>query len=127
MVAKCCCGACSIEVEGPPVLNGVCHCANCKRRTGGAFGWSCYFRSEDVTAITGQFETYRIGSHNPQERHFCAACGTTLHWTSDFMPGHHGVAGGCFRTEEIGPPTVTVSNADRCDWVGLPEAWATTP
>lgn len=124
MVAKCCCGACSIKIEGQPVLNGICHCANCKRRTGGAFGWSCYFRSEGVTAVTGRFETYRIGSHNPQTRHFCAACGTTLYWTTDFMPGHHGVAGGCFRADQIGPPSVTVSNENRCAWVGLPEGWA---
>jgi len=36
--ALCCCGACSIEVEGDPAINAICHCANCKRRTGSAFG-----------------------------------------------------------------------------------------
>ena len=42
-VAQCCCGACSIEAEGDPVIDGICHCANCNRCTGSAFGWSACF------------------------------------------------------------------------------------
>src|SRR5687768_10292203 len=77
--AHCCCGACSIEVEGEPVLNALCHCANCKRRTGSAFGWSAYFADEQVTAKTGNFGLYEI-TGKPQRRWFCATCGTTLLW-----------------------------------------------
>lgn len=38
--ATCCCGQTSIEVSGEPVFHCVCHCDNCKRRTGSAFGVS---------------------------------------------------------------------------------------
>ena len=64
--ASCCCGACTIEVEGEPVLNALCHCANCRRRTGSAFGWSAYFADEAVTTQTGEFGLYEIKSANPQ-------------------------------------------------------------
>ena len=36
--AVCCCGQATIEVEGEPAIHAVCHCDNCKRRTGSAFG-----------------------------------------------------------------------------------------
>jgi len=34
---SCACGQASITVDSNPQMHGVCHCANCKRRTGGAF------------------------------------------------------------------------------------------
>ena len=124
--AHCCCGACSIEVEGEPVLNAICHCGNCKRRTGSAFGWSTYFRDEQVTARTGDFGVYEITA-KPQRRWFCAACGTTLFWKADgWRPSQTGIAGGCFTETPLPEPQVTVSNEGRCAWLGLPADWRTS-
>ena len=47
-VVHCCCRAGRIEGEGEPSLKAVCICSSCKRRTGSAFGWSAYFRNEDI-------------------------------------------------------------------------------
>ena len=91
--ARCCCEACEIVVEGEPALNAICHCDNCKRRTGSAFGWSAYFPDEKVTAVRGELQRYEVTTA-PAERFFCAACGTTLYWrTVSFMVGHTGIAG----------------------------------
>ena len=62
MTAKaiCCCNACSVEVEGELVLNAICHCANCKRRTGSAFGWSVYVADSQVVRRDGEFRVYDI-------------------------------------------------------------------
>jgi hypothetical protein len=124
--AHCCCGACSIEAEGEPVLNALCHCGNCKRRTGSAFGWSAYFADERVTAKTGDFGVYEIKGSNPQRRWFCAACGTTLLWKADVWPSRTGIAGGCFTETPLPEPTATVSNNGRCTWLGLPADWHTS-
>ncbi|WP_444972210.1 GFA family protein [Zooshikella harenae] len=35
--AECCCGACTVSVQGNPVILAICHCKNCKKRTGSAF------------------------------------------------------------------------------------------
>jgi len=125
MTAACCCGACTIEVTGAPVINAICHCANCKRRTGSAFGWSVYFGDEQVVRRTGDVRCYEIDGATTQQRWFCAGCGTTLFWKIGYQSGRTGVAGGCF-DEALPPPTVTVSNAGRCDWVGLPPEWPTS-
>jgi hypothetical protein len=127
MKASCCCGACEIEVEGAPVLNAICHCDNCKRRTGSAFGWSANFPDAKVIAIRGELGRYHVATTNA-DRFFCAACGTTLYWRSDdFMAGHTGVAGGCFTAEPLGPPNVTATDARRCAWLSLPEGWLASP
>ena len=51
--ARCACGAASILVQGEPVQYIVCHCTNCKRRTGSAFGISASFQGADVTGKSG--------------------------------------------------------------------------
>jgi hypothetical protein len=51
--AHCCCGALRAKVSGDPSLMVACHCEQCQRRTGMAFGVSAYFPADQVR-ITGQ-------------------------------------------------------------------------
>jgi hypothetical protein len=126
--ATCCCGACELEVEGEPVMNAVCHCDSCKRRTGSAFGWSAYFPDAAVLGRRGPLKLYEPKRAANTRRWFCGDCGTTLCWAStEFMPGHTGVAGGCFAAEPIGAPTITATDARRCAWVSLPEGLFASP
>ncbi|WP_449090106.1 MULTISPECIES: GFA family protein [unclassified Rhizobium] len=37
--ARCASGQLSITTEGEPVKISACHCRECQRRTGSAFGW----------------------------------------------------------------------------------------
>lgn len=62
--AQCCCGSLTIGVAGEPVLNAVCHCTNCKRRTGSGFGWQCYFPESAVTAPSGEAGVYEFVSQS---------------------------------------------------------------
>lgn len=124
--ASCCCGACSVEVEGEPDFNAICHCDNCKRRTGSAFGWSTYFADERMMGRHGDFRVYEIAGRNAQQRWFCAVCGSTVLWKATNRPHQTGIAGGCFVDPPLPEPTVTVSNAQRCAWLGLPGDWRTS-
>jgi hypothetical protein len=82
--ATCCCAQCSIEVGGEPAINAVCHCRNCKRRTGSAFGWSCYFSDAQVLQKSGDLKVYRI--RNEQQRWFCAHCGSPYSGSRSTFP-----------------------------------------
>jgi len=125
--ARCCCGACMLETEGEPLLNAICHCDNCKQRTGSAFGWSAYFADDKVAFGGGEMRRYEL-KHMSTDRYFCANCGTTLYWRSTaFMPGHTGIAGGCFTAEPLGAPNMTATDAKRCAWLTLPEGWLAAP
>lgn len=105
--ARCCCSRLEITVSGNPILNGICHCDDCKRRTGSAFGWSAYFRHEQVVGIVGPASTYDVPIAIPQTRHFCRHCGSTLFWRTQSFPGMTGVAGGAFVDVPLPEPTAS--------------------
>jgi hypothetical protein len=94
--ATCRCGACTIEVEGAPTVNLICHCTSCRRRTGAPCGWSAIFREGQVLDRRGDFRIY---------------------------PGFIGCAGGCFVDDPLDEPTVSASHDLRCAWLQLPDSW----
>lgn len=127
--ARCACGACSIEVSGTPLAHAVCHCDNCKRRTGSAFGVSLYFRKQDVASVKGDMTLYALHNsarNEDQERFFCKTCGTTLYWHSSSYPDFVGIAGGCFAREVPGEPNINASPSKKLAWVAIPESWRVT-
>ena len=79
--ATCQCGQLSIACTGDPVRISVCHCLDCKRRSGSAFAAQARFPAENVT-ITG---TSKIWSRVSEEGsgadfHFCPDCGSTVYY-----------------------------------------------
>ena len=130
MTATCACGQAAITVNALPTMHGVCHCTNCKRRTGSAFGISAYFDKTAVTQHSGETKVYAFRHMAPndqqghdQQRHFCPRCGTTLFWVVSTMPEKIGIAGGCFADEVLPAPTYSVTDNKREAWVNLPAAW----
>lgn len=120
LIAICCCGNLSIEIQGNPIVNAVCHCNDCKRRTGSAFGMSVYVKDEQIVCKQGETRVYKVNSDVQQERYFCNYCGTTLYWKVSNFPDLTGIAGGCFAESEILKPDYTVSNDNICTWVNFP-------
>jgi hypothetical protein len=130
MTATCACGQTAITVNALPTMHGVCHCTNCKRRTGSAFGISAYFDKTAVTAFTGQTKVYAFhhaAQNHDQARHFCPDCGTTLFWYLTALPEKIGIAGGCFADEALPEPTYSVTDGKREAWVSLPGHWQVHP
>jgi hypothetical protein len=46
--ASCACGSLTAACEGEPVRISICHCLDCQRRTGSAFGAAAFFPREAV-------------------------------------------------------------------------------
>jgi hypothetical protein len=125
--AACVCGEASIAVDGPLKIHAVCHCSNCRRRTGSAFGWSAYFPREALRRTGGEFVEYAMTNPRDgfdQQRYFCARCGSTLYWHDAKFPALVGVAAGCL-DEPPGEPTLSATHAKKCAWVALPDTWRT--
>src|ERR1700689_4754900 len=126
--ACCCCGTCSIEVNGEPALNAICHCSSCKKRAGSAFGWSADFPDDKGVGKSGETRVYAKDGPAGYNRFFCAKCGTTLYWKSfGFLPDFTGVAGGWFVDAVLPVPNLSATDAQRCTWIGLPDEWARSP
>jgi len=124
--AICACGEASITVDSAPEIHAVCHCTNCKRRTGSAFGVSAYFPKASVTGRAGETMVYAFhhaGKGHDQERHFCSKCGTTLFWYISVLPHLIGIAAGCFADDGLPEPTSSITHRKMESWLTLPENW----
>ncbi|AKJ30896.1 hypothetical protein AAW51_4205 [Caldimonas brevitalea] len=111
-------------------MHGVCHCTNCKRRTGSAFGISSYFPKSSVVETSGPTQVYafhHVAQQHEQTRHFCPTCGTTLFWLVSTLPELIGVAGGCFADQGLPAPTYSLTHAKKEDWLSLPPHWKVYP
>jgi hypothetical protein len=76
----CLCRAVRYRVKDEPVRASVCHCRNCQRRTGSAFGIGAYLKDGDVE-IEGELKSYEYRSDESGrslQTQFCPVCGTTV-------------------------------------------------
>jgi hypothetical protein len=120
--ARCSCGQLQAEADGDPIRISMCHCYECQRRTGSAFGAQARF-PEDQVRITGKATEYtRLGeSGQAIHFHFCPACGSTVYYTLDRAPGSLAIALGAFADRAFPAPTISVYEARKHPWVELPE------
>ena len=122
----CLCGQVRYTTSASPAFQVACHCTNCKRRTGSAFGISAYFLRSNVAETTGELLVYAFhhaAENHDQERYFCKRCGTTLFWYTSARPHLIGIAGGCFPDESLAEPTISFTSSKKLAWVGLPSSW----
>ena len=66
----CLCGAVRYAVRGEPVHVGRCHCANCRKESGGPYTIYAQW-PVDAFELTGEVAVY-------EGRHFCPRCGSRL-------------------------------------------------
>lgn len=82
--ASCRCGQLTANVTGEPVRVSVCHCLNCKKRSGSAFAVQARWPKEHAK-IEGQSNTFVIvaDSGNRATFHFCPECGSDVYYEID--------------------------------------------
>jgi hypothetical protein len=109
-------------VQGDPLVVNICHCLDCRHRTGSAFSYNAYFERESVQ-IEGSDKSYeREGQEGHKVRHhFCPNCGTTVFWDSDRNPARYGIAATLFGQPFSPLPLYSAWERVKCDWVSLPE------
>ena len=121
--AKCCCGSVTVDLAGDSKLNALCHCDNCRKRTGSAFGHSLYFSRDALQRAVGITRTYSISNEGgAQQRFFCPRCGTTVYWYWERFPEWVGVAAGCL-SEPAPSPTISACHHNVAGWVEIPDSW----
>lgn len=80
----CLCGAVRFEIKGTPGHSGACHCANCRRWSGGVY-LSIEVKPEDMSISVSDGLT-AFASSDWAERAFCKSCGSSL-WYKVTAPG----------------------------------------
>ena len=94
------CDTVRYECTAEPVVCGFCHCRDCQRETGSAFGATLFVPANAVT-ITGEVKYYdRVAdSGNFVSRGFCPACGARLFEKPKALAGVIAIRGETWMTQ----------------------------
>jgi hypothetical protein len=120
ITARCNCGQLKAFAEGAPARVSVCHCLNCKLRTGSAFSYNATYREEHVRT-EGEAREYRrrTDSGNENAYSFCATCGSTVFYRVGIRPGMISIPAGAFMDSSYPPPTVELFLERASSWCPL--------
>ena len=118
--ASCSCGELRVECRGEPERVSLCHCLDCQRRTGSAFGIAAFFAAAQVRA-TGDANRFSRESEAGYrfDFYFCPRCGATVYWETDRKPGRVIVAAGAFADPDFNAPVQSVYDEHRHPWLTL--------
>jgi len=75
---RCLCGGVRFEITEPFDRVGVCHCASCKKISGGAGTASGRVRTEAIRIVQGEELLTRYQPDEGSAKTFCSRCGTNL-------------------------------------------------
>ena len=119
--ASCRCGQLKATVIGDPVRLSVCHCLNCKKRSGSAFAVQARWPADQVT-IEGQSKGFVLtaDSGNRATFHFCPQCGSDVHYEiNGKFDGLIAIPLGAFDDPYFASPKFSGWEKRKNDWVDI--------
>ncbi len=118
---SCRCGQLRATVTGEPVRVSVCHCLNCKKRSGSAFAAQARWPAEQV-AIEGQSKSFEMvaDSGNRAAFYYCPECGSDVHYDiNGKFDGQVAIPLGCFDDPYAFTPAFSVWEERKHEWVEI--------
>ena len=119
-VASCACGQLRAEVTGDPVRVSICHCTECRRRTGSAFSHNARFLPGQVRLSGADRSFTRTGDEGSRiTYHFCPDCGVTVWYGNSDVPDMVAIPVGAFAMIDCPTPVWSVYDDRRPAWLQL--------
>jgi hypothetical protein len=77
----CQCGHLRYRIEGEPIGLVVCHCTECQRQSGSAFGMSLAIPSAAFRLLAGELARFTVVADSGRSKicSFCPECGCRIH------------------------------------------------
>ena len=121
----CQCGQIRYEVYGEPIALYRCHCTECQRQSGSAFGMSMWIKAGEFKITSGSLEkTIRTADSGGRvEAYFCGSCGVRIYGkTMGFNDAEHIVLkpGTLDSTDDLNPSADIWLKSSQ-DWFSPPE------
>jgi hypothetical protein len=120
--ARCICGGLTVTARREPDDVYLCSCAYCQRKSGSAFTYAAIYPEGAVT-ISGECRTWRHrgDAGRDLDSNFCPACGASVFFRAEALPGMVGVAVGCFADPDFEKPRRLFWASKRHCWLDLGE------
>lgn len=119
----CQCGDVRYEVVGTPSKLVVCHCRDCQRQSGSAFGMTLVVSEEDFRLTKGELKTYASKSDAGRGKlgAFCPGCGTRIYHKPEWRKGSVSVKPGTLDDTSWLKPDMHIWTRSRQPWVNIPD------
>lgn len=116
----CACGALRYTCTVEPYVSYACHCTDCQKRTGSAFGVSVMVATDGVVLEGTPKERSRTAdSGNEITGMFCGECGTTVMSFSAARPHVRVIAAGTLDDPSWVPMLANIWTGSAMPWVNL--------
>ena len=118
----CICGIVRYRVNESPLGVFICHCLNCKQRTGSAFSLSMITQRKGFEKVSGETLSRETagGSGALHRQHICPHCLTRTHTEMLAYPQIVNVRPGTLDEPAAVTPVAQI-------WVSLAQPWAISP
>ncbi len=119
----CQCGELRYEVVGTPRKLVVCHCTDCQRQSGSAFGMTLVVNEADFRLTKGEVKTFASKSAIGRAKlgAFCPQCGTRIYHKPEWRPGAVSVKPGTLDDTSGLRPDMHIWTRSRQPWVTIPD------
>jgi hypothetical protein len=123
MDGGCQCGALRYRIEGEPVALAVCHCSECQRGSGSAFGMSLVVPRGAFRMLAGEPKIWTRSSDSGRAVRcaFCAECGVRIYHQPERMPDTLNVKPGTLDDRSWLAPSAHVWLRSKQPWVPIPD------
>jgi hypothetical protein len=107
ITGRCLCGFVTYSYSGGVGPTGYCHCKDCRKCSGSAFGISARFEANRFQLTHGSVKGHtKIGDSGVElTRHFCPECGSPVYTSSPGHPVHIYVEVGLLDDPTVVKPT----------------------
>jgi hypothetical protein len=118
----CQCGAVRYQVEGEPISLALCHCMQCQKQSGSAFGMSFIVPKGAFHLLRGTLKTFSRLADSGRSVHcaFCPECGTRIYHEPRWMEGVFNIKPGTFDDTSFLKPVAQIWTGKRQPWLELP-------
>lgn len=122
---SCLCGSVRYEIRGSLGRVTHCHCSQCRKAHGAAFGTYARVDRADFTLVSGESDIESYRSSPDVLRTFCRRCGSTLQFIRESRPDSFSVAIGTLDEDPGVRPAVHIFVGSKAPWFevtdGLPQ------
>ncbi len=119
----CQCGAIRYEITGTPVRTLACHCTDCQKQSGSAFGMTLVINEDDFRLTKGELKTFTSTTDSGREKlgTFCPDCGSRIYHQLEARKGMVSLKPGTLDDTTGLEPDMHIWTIQKQPWVVIPE------
>jgi len=117
---QCLCGDVKFSADGDIMMQGNCHCTDCRQSSGAAFATLVFMKQDEIT-VTGDLKTFDhvVDSGNTLTKHFCPKCGSQMFTGNQARANTLGIRAGTLDDHSAVKPQFNVYASSKMDCIQL--------